>query len=125
MKRMLGTFLPLLLSLVPVVVLGCSSSADVDVDMEEGALTGADVAARGLRQVRVAVGGDRPDELCVLPKKAPGAAHYYRIQGPTFLIEYDNSQNNANHQHIVWRDFKGDFGDDLLAAHYAAAPHQR
>ena len=56
-------------------------------------------------------------------KKAPGAAHYYRIQGPTFLIEYDNTQNNANHQHIVWRDFKGDFGDDLLAAHYAAVPH--
>jgi hypothetical protein len=55
--------------------------------------------------------------------KAPGAAHYYRIQGPTFLIEYDNTQNNANHQHIVWRDFKGDFGDDLLAAHYAAVPH--
>jgi hypothetical protein len=52
----------------------------------------------------------------------PGAAHYYRIQGPTFLIEYDNSQNNANHQHIVWRDFKGDFGDDLLAEHYASDP---
>ena len=58
-------------------------------------------------------------------RRAPGAAHYYRIQGPTFLIEYDNSQNNANHQHIVWRDFKGDFGDDLLAAHYAAVSHQR
>ena len=51
---------------------------------------------------------------------APGAAHYYRIQGPTFLIEYDNTQNNANHQHIVWRDFNGDFGTDLLAEHYAA-----
>ncbi|HXT71976.1 MAG TPA: DUF3500 domain-containing protein [Vicinamibacterales bacterium] len=58
-------------------------------------------------------------------KRAPGAAHYYRIQGPTFLIEYDNVQNNANHQHVVWRDFKGDFGDDLLAMHYAAFPHQR
>ena len=58
-------------------------------------------------------------------KRAPGAAHYYRIQGPTFLIEYDNVQNNANHQHIVWRDFKGDFGEDLLAGHYAAVPHQR
>jgi len=53
---------------------------------------------------------------------APGAAHYYRIQGPTFLIEYDNTQNNANHQHIVWRDFNGDFGADVLAAHYAADP---
>ena len=55
--------------------------------------------------------------------RAPGAAHYYRIHGPTFLIEYDNTQNNANHQHIVWRDFAGDFGDDLLARHYAADPH--
>ena len=52
-------------------------------------------------------------------KNEPGAAHYYRIQGPTFLIEYDNSQNNANHQHIVWRDFNGDFGEDILAKHYA------
>jgi Protein of unknown function (DUF3500) len=58
-------------------------------------------------------------------KNAPGAAHYYRIQGPTFLIEYDNTQNNANHQHIVWRDFAGDFGEDLLAKHYAADPHAR
>lgn len=53
---------------------------------------------------------------------APGAKHYYRIQGPTFLIEYDNTQNDANHQHIVWRDFNGDFGVDLLAEHYAADP---
>ena len=56
---------------------------------------------------------------------APGAAHYYRIQGASFLIEYDNTQNRANHQHIVWRDFTGDFGDDLLAMHYAASLHQR
>jgi hypothetical protein len=55
---------------------------------------------------------------------APGAAHYYRVQGAQFLIEYDNTQNRANHQHIVWRDFNGDFGDDLLAAHYAAIPHR-
>ena len=57
--------------------------------------------------------------------RAAGGGHYYRIQGPTFLIEYDNTQNNANHQHIVWRDFKGDFGDDFLALHYAAVPHSR
>ncbi len=56
---------------------------------------------------------------------APGVAHYYRIQGPTFLIEYDNTQNNANHQHIVWRDFNGDFGADVLAEHYATAPHHQ
>lgn len=43
--------------------------------------------------------------------------HYYRVQGPTFLIEYDNTQNDANHVHAVWRDFQGDFGLDLIALH--------
>ncbi|MFM7321122.1 MAG: DUF3500 domain-containing protein [Armatimonadota bacterium] len=62
----------------------------------------------------------------------PGKGHYYRVQGPTFVIEYDNTQNNANHVHDVWRDFEGDFGrgsarsaagsygPDVLARHYAA-----
>ena len=52
-----------------------------------------------------------------------GEGHYYRIQGTTFLIEYDNTQGNANHVHSVWRDFKGDFGRDLLAAHYQGYRH--
>lgn len=47
-----------------------------------------------------------------------GEPHYYRVQGPTFLIEYDNTQNKANHIHTVWRDFEDDFGRDLLAEHY-------
>lgn len=47
-----------------------------------------------------------------------GDGHYYRIQGPTFLIEYDNTQNGANHVHAVYRDFDGDFGEDLLKKHY-------
>ena len=51
-----------------------------------------------------------------------GGPHYYRIQSPTFLVEYDNTQNNANHIHTVWRDFEDDFGVDLLAAHYHTAP---
>ena len=54
-----------------------------------------------------------------------GGPHYYRIQTPAFLIEYDNTQNNANHIHSVWRDFNGDFGLDLLAMHYQASPHGR
>lgn len=54
----------------------------------------------------------------------PGQGHYYRVQGPTFLIEFDNTQNGANHIHQVWRDFKGDWGRDLLAEHYKAAPHR-
>ena len=52
-----------------------------------------------------------------------GGPHYYRLQGPTFLIEYDNTQNNANHIHSVWRDFGNDFGRDLLREHYKAQPH--
>jgi hypothetical protein len=52
-----------------------------------------------------------------------GQKHYYRIQGPTFLIEYDNAQNDANHIHSVWRDFNGDFGRDLLREHLAANAH--
>jgi hypothetical protein len=51
--------------------------------------------------------------------------HYYRVQGATFLIEYDNTQNDANHIHSVWRDFDGDFGRDLLREHYEATPHTR
>jgi len=52
-----------------------------------------------------------------------GKRHYYRIQGPTFLIEYDNTQNDANHIHSVWRDFDGDFGRDLLREHLASVAH--
>jgi hypothetical protein len=48
----------------------------------------------------------------------PGHPHYYRVQGPGFLVEYDNTQNNANHIHSVWRDLTGDWGDDLLTDHY-------
>ncbi len=47
-----------------------------------------------------------------------GKAHYYRLHGPTLLIEYDNTQNDANHIHSVWHDPKNDFGLDLLRAHY-------
>lgn len=50
-----------------------------------------------------------------------GQPHYYRIQTPSFLIEYDNTQDNANHIHSVWRDVEGDFGLDLLKAHYESS----
>src|SRR5499427_7985191 len=52
-----------------------------------------------------------------------GKKHYYRIQGPTFLVEYDNTQNDGNHIHSVWRDFNGDFGRDLLREHLRSTPH--
>lgn len=48
----------------------------------------------------------------------PGRGHYYAIRGGSLLIEYDNTQNGANHIHAVWRDLDRDWGDDLLAAHY-------
>ena len=49
-----------------------------------------------------------------------GRPHYYRVVGPRFLVEYDNTQNDANHAHSVWRDPEGDFGEDLLRGHHAA-----
>ena len=66
------------------------------------------------RQDRVRLGGSRP---------SAGKKHYYRVQGPTFLIEYDNTQNDGNHIHSVWRDFNGDFGRDLLREHVHAYVH--
>ena len=54
----------------------------------------------------------------------PGEGHYYRIQGPTFVIEYDNTQDGANHVHSVFRDLDNDFGGDLLARHYAESHRQ-
>ena len=54
----------------------------------------------------------------------PREPHYYRIHGPTVLVEYDNSQGGANHIHTVWRDLENDFGGDLLKRHYARQPHR-
>ena len=56
-------------------------------------------------------------------RRRKGKKHYYRIQGPTFLVEYDNTQNDGNHIHSVWRDFNGDFGRDLLREHLKSQPH--
>ena len=51
---------------------------------------------------------------------ASGEPHYYRLQGPRLLIEWDNTQRDANHAHSVWRDPTSDFGLDVLARHRAA-----
>jgi len=53
----------------------------------------------------------------------PHRPHYYRIQGPRLLVEYDNTERDANHIHTVWRDPAGDFGHDVLAGHYATSHH--
>lgn len=55
----------------------------------------------------------------------PGQGHYYRIQHPKFLIEYDDTQNDANHIHTVCRDLANDFGDDVLKKHYEQTPHSK
>ena len=52
-----------------------------------------------------------------------GSGHYYAISGPSLLIEYDNTQDQANHIHSVWRDLRRDFAGDLLAQHYAGERH--
>ncbi len=54
---------------------------------------------------------------------ARGKAWYYRVQGPTFLMEAANTQNDANHIHATWRDFEGDFGRDILSEHYHQHEH--
>jgi hypothetical protein len=51
---------------------------------------------------------------------AKGRPHYYRLVGPTFVIEYDNTQNDANHVHTIWHDRTRDFGGDALAEHLKA-----
>jgi hypothetical protein len=48
-----------------------------------------------------------------------GGPHYYRVQGADFVAEYDNTQNDANHIHAVWRDLRNDFGADMLRRHYS------
>jgi hypothetical protein len=84
-------------------------------------LMAEDLAAARLASIREA----GLDEITFAWAGGPdrGARHYYRIQGPTFLIEYDNVQNDGNHIHSVWRDFDGDFGRDILREHLAAVPH--
>lgn len=59
--------------------------------------------------------------FCWMGGVEPGVGHYYRIQGANFVMEYDNTQNGANHPHAVWRDRAGDFGTDLLKEHYQAS----
>ena len=73
----------------------------------------AKIKNAGLGSIRFAWAGDTEK----------GKRHYYMVQGPTFLIEFDNTQNNGNHIHSVWRDFNGDFGRDLLREHVRQVAH--
>ncbi|MFF1924566.1 DUF3500 domain-containing protein [Streptomyces sp. NPDC058221] len=70
-------------------------------------------AAGGIEELRFAwAGGTSIDQ-----------PHYFRIQGPITLIEFDNAEDNANHVHSVWRDPSNDFGKDLLMQHHLAHDH--
>ena len=82
----------------------------------------ADLADRDWKQIEKA-GFDKIRFAWAGPIQ-PGKPHYYRVQGPTFILEYDNVQNGGNHVHTVWRDFKNDFGEDLLKKHYETVPHE-
>jgi hypothetical protein len=79
-----------------------------------------DVADMRLEQVRKA-----GDDLFFAwaGVEARGGPHYYRVQSPAFLIEYDCTQDKANHIHSVWRDFANDWGRDLLKDHYQGGGH--
>ena len=79
----------------------------------------ADVASARMEQIRRA--GMEKVRFAWMGGLQRGEKHYYRVQGPTFLVEYDNFQNDANHIHAVWRNFDGDFGADLLGAHLKEA----
>lgn len=74
------------------------------------------------RLARVRQGGLDSIRFAWAGSTVPGKPHYFRIQGRSFLIEYDNS--GGNHVHSVWRDFEGDWGRDALGDHYAKdGPH--
>jgi hypothetical protein len=74
-----------------------------------------EIEAAGLDNLRFAWAGDQQPGI--------GHPHYYRIQGPTIIIEFDNTQNDANHVHTVIRDLKNDFGGDELLEHYKNSKH--
>jgi len=80
-----------------------------------------DIAAGRLEKIRKA--GIEKIGFAWAGEPERGKKHYYRVQGPTFLIEYDNTQDDGNHIHSVWRDFDGDFGRDLLREHVNSTPH--
>ena len=90
------------------------------VDVYAGYMA-ADIAAARIERIKKA--GEDKVAFAWAGVTERGQKHYYRVQGPTFLIEYDNTQDDANHIHSVWRDFDGDFGRDLLREHLRTVQH--
>ena len=81
------------------------------VDKQSG-----DLAANAMS--RIETGGIGSIHFAWAGSQHHGQPHYYRLHGPTFVVEYDNIQDMANHIHSVWRDIEHDFGIDLLKTHY-------
>jgi hypothetical protein len=107
---------------VPLGDLGEESRALAERLLETYARTmRADLADAELRKIRE--GGLERVHFAWAGPLDPARPHYYRLHGPTVLIEYDNTQNDANHIHSVWHDPRNDFGADLLRAHYQMGPH--
>ena len=113
----------------PLSPLGITSSAMTPkqrelltqlIDVYTSQMT-ADIAAE--RQAEIKKGGLDKIAFAWAGPVEPGQKHYYRVQGPTFVIEFDNTQNDGNHIHSVWRDFESDFGRDLLREHLVAVRH--
>jgi hypothetical protein len=77
------------------------------------------IAEQELARVRQV--GDAEVSFAWAGPESKGEGHYYRVQGATFLAEYDCTQNDANHIHAVWRNPSDDFGDGLLKRHYESA----
>lgn len=75
-----------------------------------------DLADRELARIRADLGAVR---FVWAGPSEPGRGHYYRLVGASFAVEYDNTQNNANHVHVLWHDRERDFGADPLRAHLA------
>jgi len=113
----------------PLTPVGIKATALTKVQREKlmnvidvfASLAAPDVAAERMDRVKKA--GLDNTTFAWAGETAKGKKHYYRVQGPSFLIEYDNTQNDGNHVHSVWRDFNGDFGRDLLREHLKSQPH--
>ena len=78
-----------------------------------------DIAA--LRRAAILAGGTDDIRFAWAGPTERGKVAYYRVQGPAFLIEFDNTQEDPNHIHAAFRDFDGDLGRDLLREHVARA----
>jgi hypothetical protein len=91
----------------------------LDIAREYASRARPDVAAQDLQKLEAA--GFENLHFAWAGSTERGQAHYYRVQSGSFVIEYDNTQNDANHVHSAWRDFDREFGADQLGEHYRTA----